>query len=489
MAFDYASRDFDTIKQDLLARADRVFPEWVDRDPSDFGMLLVDLWASAADVLHFYIDRVAGEALLPTAQQRESVLALANLLDYVPRGRTSAVGTITLENTGATDYTVPPLTEFVARNNNIIYRLYTEAGGVIPAGSTASITVLEGAITIDENLTSSASGASGQQYVLSGTGIVSKSVQVFVYEDGLTPTTYQHVSRIATAATGDRVFVTNVTADGDTEVVFGTTINGFIPPTGSKITVTYASSSGDDGNLPSNSIVGFKSSPPQDVRTTTSSSMSGGLDEESITSLKRSIPSVISAQNRGVTRNDFVALAIQVDGVAKASVAFVPSVAGPSAGNASVTIFPQPQRSDYLTTGDTSQTVSAAMQTAIVNAIQPRALLGVNVYCSPTIGWQRIDIDTTIYVNEKYVTNWVERDVSAALDELFEFDNVFFGQRLTLGQVYRIILNVPGVDYCTIEVFDLAGDTDLETSIVIPDTMLPKKGTVDITMVGGISTS
>lgn len=488
-AFDYASRDFDTIKQDLLARATRVMPEWTDRDPSDFGMLLVDLWASAADVLHYYIDRAAGEAMLPTAQQRESVLALANLLDYVPRGRTSAIGTVTLTNTALTATTIAPLTEFIARHDNNTFQLYTEAGGVIPGSGPGNITIHEGALTVNEVLTVAANGQMGQRYTLSAVNVVDKSVRVNVLEDGLNPVTYQHVSRITSSATGDRVFATNVTADGDTEVIFGTSLNGFVPPSGARITTTYASSSGSTGNLPANSVTSFKSNTPDGLSVTSSSSLSGGIDEESIASLKKSIPSVISAQNRGVTRNDFVSLALQVDGVAKAAVSYEPSLAGASAGNASVTIYPQPQRGDYLTTIDVAQTVSAEMQTAIETTIQPRALLGVEVFCAPTVDWQGIDINTTVYVNEKSVANWVRRDVERAIDELFEFDNVFFGQRLTLGQLYRIILNTSGVDYCTIETFDTAGGVDLETSILINELKLPKKGGINVTVIGGISTT
>jgi hypothetical protein len=55
-SFDYSSRDYSTIKSDLLARASRIAPEWTDRDPSDFGMVLVDLWSQMGDVLHYYVD-------------------------------------------------------------------------------------------------------------------------------------------------------------------------------------------------------------------------------------------------------------------------------------------------------------------------------------------------------------------------------------------------------------------------------------------------
>lgn len=484
---DFSSRDFDTIKRDLLARADRVFPEWTDRDPSDFGMLFIDLWAYSADVLHYYIDRAANESFLDTATQRESVLALANLLDYTPRGRSSSGGTAIVQNTTSAPYVIAEDTEFTARYDNTTYQFYTLYGGTAPSAGQVTIDLHEGRLTTDEVLTSTASGAAGQRYSLANEGASVGSLRVNVYEDGVTAVPYQRVTRITSAATGDRVFSTNVTADGAVEVIFGTTLNGFVPPANVTIKATYASSSGSAGNLPSNSILStFSAGSPVGVSVISSSAMSGGLDEESITSLKRSIPSVISAQNRAVTRNDFIALATQVDGVAKATISFSP---GAGSSNGSVTVYPQATRSDFLTTADTSQTVSADMQDNIVSQIQPLALLGVNVYSASTIQWQPIDVGVTVFVNERYVQNWVSRDVAAALDELFDFDNVFFGQRLTLGQIHKIILNVPGVDYAQVTKFDVSGGLTVQNSIVVDSLKLPKKGAVVFTMNGGITTS
>ena len=60
------------------------------RDDDDPGIALLDLWATAADVLTFYGERDLNEALLRTATQRESVLDLAALLDYRPATGVSA---------------------------------------------------------------------------------------------------------------------------------------------------------------------------------------------------------------------------------------------------------------------------------------------------------------------------------------------------------------------------------------------------------------
>lgn len=484
--FDFSSRDYDTIKSDLLARAARVLPEWTDRDPSDFGMLFIDLWAYTADVMHYYIDRVAGEAFLPTATQRESVLALANLLDYVPRGRASAEGQMTVSNSGTTPYTIAADTQFIARAGGATYQCYTPQGGTAASASLLTLSVREGLRVLDEVLTASASGDVGQRYTLAQPHVAANSVVVHVYENGTDPTTYSQVARITEADTGDRVFSINVTPTSAIEIVFGTSVNGFIPPPGSKITVNYTSSSGANGNLPANSVIGWKASTPPNMSVVSSTAFVGGTDEESIASLKLSIPSVISAQNRAVTRNDFISLATQVPSVAKATISFTP---GASGQNASVTVYPQVARGDYLTTTDTFQTISASMKSDVVGFLQPRALLGVTVKAADTVQWTSIDIQATVFVNERAVSNWVLRDVKTAIDELFAFDNVFFGQRLTLGQLYRIILNVPGVDYCNVTVFDVSGSAGLQPSILIDPLKLPKKGVVTLTMNGGITTS
>ena len=119
--FDFASRDYNNIRTDLMARASRVTPEWVDRDPSDFGVLMVDLWAYMGDIMHYYIDRAAGESFVSTATQKESLLALANLFDYTPFTRTSSTATVYVSSSASssTSYpiTIPANTVFTGPDN------------------------------------------------------------------------------------------------------------------------------------------------------------------------------------------------------------------------------------------------------------------------------------------------------------------------------------------------------------------------------------
>jgi len=488
MAFDYSSRDYSTIKADLLARASRIAPEWTDRDPSDFGMVMVDLWAQMGDVLHFYVDRAAGESFLNSATQRESVLAYANLYDYDPASRTSARATVVLRNAGTESVTLARYTRFIARYDDTTYQCYLVDPVTVDAGSTATGSIAQGTIVVSpaETLTNSSTGGDAQRYRLANRNVVKDSVVVTVYEDGVTPTEYRRVARLSDARVNDRVFILRTTADGYIEVVFGTTVRGFVPPANSLITAIYAYSRGSLGNIPANKVVSFRDATPENVFIESSSAFTGGRDDESITSMRASIPSVISAQNRAVTLTDYVNLALSIEGIEKAAVAYT----GASAGNASVTIYPQIDRNaDYLTTGDTSQTVDATTKEVVVSLIQPKAILGVDVVCASSITWRPIDVAVTVNVLPSYVALYVERDVESAIDNIFAFNNVQFGQTVSLGRLYRAIMGVRGVEYATITVLDDAGDTNVEATITVGDYELPKKGTVNVTVVGGITST
>jgi len=55
------------------------------RDAADPAIALLDGWATVADVLSFYTERIANEGYLRTATERRSVLELANLVGYTLR--------------------------------------------------------------------------------------------------------------------------------------------------------------------------------------------------------------------------------------------------------------------------------------------------------------------------------------------------------------------------------------------------------------------
>lgn len=64
---------------------DRPLARLGTRDPADPSIALLDAWATVADVLTFYQERIANEGYLRTATERLSVVELGRLVGYEPR--------------------------------------------------------------------------------------------------------------------------------------------------------------------------------------------------------------------------------------------------------------------------------------------------------------------------------------------------------------------------------------------------------------------
>jgi predicted phage baseplate assembly protein len=71
-------------KVDLLGTTPNPFLKWREGSDGDYHTLFVELWAYLGDILTFYQERIANEAYLPTATQRDSLAQLAALINYRP---------------------------------------------------------------------------------------------------------------------------------------------------------------------------------------------------------------------------------------------------------------------------------------------------------------------------------------------------------------------------------------------------------------------
>jgi hypothetical protein len=80
---DYLAKDYTSLRQLMLDRLSETMPKWKERNPSDIGIMLVELLAYTGDYLSYYQDAVATEAYLGTARKRVSVRRHARMLDYL----------------------------------------------------------------------------------------------------------------------------------------------------------------------------------------------------------------------------------------------------------------------------------------------------------------------------------------------------------------------------------------------------------------------
>ncbi len=79
---DYQAKDYASFRRMLLDLLPQLNPDFVERNPSDLGIALVELLAYEGDHLSYFQDAVANEAFLETARRRISVRRHARLIDY-----------------------------------------------------------------------------------------------------------------------------------------------------------------------------------------------------------------------------------------------------------------------------------------------------------------------------------------------------------------------------------------------------------------------
>ena len=61
---DYTTRDFDAIRNEMLTLANKLTPEWTDREPGDIGVTLIESMAYISDILSYQLDRVQNESYI-----------------------------------------------------------------------------------------------------------------------------------------------------------------------------------------------------------------------------------------------------------------------------------------------------------------------------------------------------------------------------------------------------------------------------------------
>ncbi|MGW1608074.1 putative baseplate assembly protein [Streptomyces sp. NPDC002285] len=103
---DYTARDYDTIRKLLLDRLALTTPDWVERNPADLGVTLVELLAYTGDQISYQQDAVATEAYLDTARRRVSVRRHVRLIDYAMHDGCAARAYVAVET--ARDHTLAP---------------------------------------------------------------------------------------------------------------------------------------------------------------------------------------------------------------------------------------------------------------------------------------------------------------------------------------------------------------------------------------------
>lgn len=481
---DYTSKDFAAFMQSMIGYAQTIMPNWNTGSEGDFGVALLEMLAYPLDILSYYGDRIAQESYLPTATQRLSLLNIAQLLGYTVSNGAPATGTVTFQTANpGTAVFIPAGTQVatdfsVALDSPLIYE--TDAAVTCPAnGGVITVAVTQGQ-TYSGVPVGTSTGLPGQAYQLPQTGIIDGSVTVYV-QTSTVPQQWTQVQYLVDSGPSAMVYATYLDATGLTWIEFGDNLNGLVPSQGLVIYATYRVGAGSAGNVAAgivgemvNPVDGLSIPVQADGVTFASTVMSGGADPETNDQIRANAPGVFATQQRAISPADFEAMTQNIQGVTLAR-----AVAQHAT---SVTVY---------ALGPDFQPASAGLQAQILAYFSAgRTMAGVTVTCAQpsliaiSIGSSGSPVQ--LQVKDSYLQASVVQNVQTALTALLQPPRVSFGQLLTVGEVYQVIMAVAGVEWVVVPSFTRSDITQTSTAnIQLRGSEVAAPGVVTITASGG----
>ena len=346
MQIDYTSRDFASLKTDIITMINaKTGKDWNPTDYSDLGNVLIEAFAYMGDIMSHYLDKIANEITIDTAVQTSTLLSFANLYDYKPSGPTPSTIAITFTNSGTNPIDIPIGTQVMAPLSyglfSEVYFETTTSTTSLAANASITITCQEGKTvntdrpdlidaTYNKALPSNigtSDGTSNQTFTIYQTGVVDSSIYVYVGQ-GSAFTIWNYADNLLEYSPTDNVFTTLRNSDGTINIVFGDGVNGAIPASNQTISSVYRISAGAAGNVKSLSVTEVTFIPgnldPQATSYLTVSNpqaSTGGANADSLENIRTKIKAAVSARRRAVTLTDYSSLATLVSQVGKANTA------------------------------------------------------------------------------------------------------------------------------------------------------------------------
>jgi hypothetical protein len=313
--------DFDTIKQNL-----RTFlqsqTEFSDYNFEGSGLsVLLDVLAYNTHYMGYYLNMVANEMFIDSAISRPSVVSHAKLLGYTPRSRVASQALVDVsfqEVPGGSNsaMTIPRFTRFATSAKDGINYTFVNVDQRVASRNTAGyfnftdLIIKEGQPLVYTFVFNQATNAK-QVFELPDIGIDTSTIQVQVQTSALNATLerFELVTDLSTQVSTDAaVYYLEENRNGKYQIYFGDNIIGKALVDGNIVIVTYIVTSGTDANGIRSFRLADNIKPGSPVTITVKSESFSGKKEEDIDSIKFVAPKSYIAQNRAVTKNDYIAL-------------------------------------------------------------------------------------------------------------------------------------------------------------------------------------
>jgi len=261
----------------------------------------------------FYINMLANEMFLDTAQQRDSVVSRAKELGYLPVSASGASANVTLTFTGVAatvgTFTISANSKFTTTIDDIGYTFVTDKDFIVVNNSDAfikEINIIEGE-PLQHRFT--VSTAAPVKYVLPNADVDTDSIKIRVQESSTdtTQTTYTQATNIVAVTNSSPVFFLQETIDKKYEITFGDGVLGKAVKNNNIVIVDYRVCNSTMTNGANTFSVGSLSTSVNytSVALALKSKATGGRVQESVDNIKFNAPKNYETQNRAIIAEDY----------------------------------------------------------------------------------------------------------------------------------------------------------------------------------------
>lgn len=307
--------DFNALKTSLKEhmKSQSRFQDY-DFEGSNMNVLL-DVLSYNSYLNSFYLNMVASEMFLDTAQLRDSVVSHAKELNYLPRSFRSAYANVSIQITpdvAVTSVVIPAKTSMTARIGSNTFNFSTPSAITLTTANNGVYTaenvfVYEGSYATDTFVKNSL--ISNQRYILNNPNIDTNSIEVSVTENsGANVYVYTQAFSLFEITSSSRVFFVQAAENEQYEIIFGNDVTGRAPLNNAVIDVTYRVSSGELPNGADNFTNNSSIDGHANVNILINQAALGGSITESIQSIKFNAPKNFQAQERAITESDYETL-------------------------------------------------------------------------------------------------------------------------------------------------------------------------------------
>jgi len=314
------SLDFTTIKDNLInyLRSNSSIKDY-DYEGSNINTVL-DVLSYNTYLNNFYINMLANEMFLDTAQIKDSIISHAKELNYVPRSvqsskaivnvkviPTDSPGSITLNKWTKFSTSIDGVTKTFSVQDDTIIRPSTNAtGGVEYIAS--NVELYEGLIVEEFFAVDTANNFIAE---ITNNNVDTRHLTVTVRASNTSSvrTLWSKADTLFGLSASSNSYFLEPAKDDKFRITFGDGVFGKKPSVGNIIEIKYRAATGANGNngkvfTSSESIGGYSN-----VIVTTVANSAGGAAAESVEDIKFNAPRAFQVQERAVTANDYKILA------------------------------------------------------------------------------------------------------------------------------------------------------------------------------------